>query len=107
MNNYAWDPNPHEKYAMGENFRIGNAETESNGRRFQDTPPDFVGTMRSLKVEIQSYRAYNKRLIKAREEQNQLNATILHNFIDIQRKMKSGDWTVKTEGIKNTTRGRK
>ena len=68
MNNYAWDPNLHEKYAMGENVRIGNAKTDSNGRRFQDTPPDFAATMRSLGVEIQSYREDNERLIKAQEE---------------------------------------
>ena len=83
MNDYAWDPNAHEEDYMGGNVRIRNAKTESNGRRFQDTPPDFEGTMRNLKVEIQSYRADNERLIKAREEQNELNATILHSLIDI------------------------
>ena len=68
MNGYAQDPNAHEEYAMGENVIIGNAETESNGRRFQDTPPDFPATMRSLRVEIQSYKVDNERLIKAQEE---------------------------------------
>ena len=60
-NDYEWDPNPHKEDAIGENVRIGNVETDSNGRRFQDTPPDFATTIRSLKVEIQSYRAYNER----------------------------------------------
>ena len=70
MNDYARDPNAHEEEAMGENVRIGNSKKYSNGRRFQDTPPDFAATMRSLRVEIQSYRADNERLIKAQEEQN-------------------------------------
>ena len=65
MNDYAWDPNAHDDNAMGKNVRIGNVEIETNGRRFQDTPPDFAATMRSLGVEIQSYRANNERLIKA------------------------------------------
>ena len=38
MNDYGWDLNVHEEDAMGENVRIGNAETDSNGRRLQDTP---------------------------------------------------------------------
>ena len=63
--NDAQDPYEHEEDAMGGNIRVGNAETESNGRRFQDTSPDFVATMRSLGVEMQSYRTYNERLVKA------------------------------------------
>ena len=55
---------------MEENVRVGNVETESNGRRFQDTPPDFVATMRSLRVDMKSYRADNERSVKAQEEQN-------------------------------------
>ena len=52
--NDAHKPNEYEAYAMGENVCVGNAETESNGRRFQHTPPDFAATMGSLRVEIQS-----------------------------------------------------
>ena len=52
MNVNAWDPNVHEEDAMGENVRIVNDEKESNGRRFQDTPPKFAATMRRLRVEI-------------------------------------------------------
>ena len=59
MNDYAWDPNAHEEDDMGGNVRIGNAEKDSNGRRFQDTPPYPAPTMRSLKVEIQSYKSDN------------------------------------------------
>ena len=64
----AQSPNEYKEYAMGENVWIGNAETDSNGRRFQDTPPDFAATMRSLRVEMQSHREDNEILVKALEE---------------------------------------
>ena len=66
--NDAHNPNEYEEDAMGENVQVGNAEIESNGRRFQDTPPDFAATIRSLRVEMQSHRANNERLVKALEE---------------------------------------
>ena len=52
-------PYEFEEYAMGENFRVVNDETKSNGIRFQDTPPDFAATMRSLRVDLQSCREDN------------------------------------------------
>ena len=55
---------------MGENSRVGNDETESNGRRNQETPPDFAATMRSLRVDLQSCREDNERMLKAQEDQN-------------------------------------
>ena len=58
--NDAQNLNEYEEDAMGENVRVGNAETDSNGRRFQDTPLDFAATMRSLRVEMQSYRVDNE-----------------------------------------------
>ena len=51
------------EYAMGENFHNRNDDNESNGRRFQETLSDVAATMRSL--------------IKAQEEQHQLNAAML------------------------------
>ena len=60
---------------MGENVIVGN--TESNGRRFQDTPPDFAATMRSLRVDLQSCREENERMLKAQENKNHINAAIL------------------------------
>ena len=66
----AQNPDEYKEDAMGENVWVGNAETKSNGRRVQDTPPYFEATMRSLRVEMQSYREDNERIIKAREEQN-------------------------------------
>ena len=102
----AQNPNEYEEDVMGENIRVGNAEAESNGRIFQDTPPYFAATMRSLRVEMQSYRADNERLVKAQEEQNQLNASMLQSLIDIQRRMSSGNHVVRPEGSKSTARRR-
>ena len=61
----AHNPNEYEEDVMGKNISVGNVETESNGRIFQDTPLDFIATMRSLRVEMQSYREDNERMIKA------------------------------------------
>ena len=73
----AQNSNEYEEDAMGGNVQIGNAEIESNGRRFQDTPLDFSATMRILRVEMQSHRVDNERLVKALEEQSQLNAAMM------------------------------
>ena len=107
MDDYAWDPNEYEEDAMGESVRIGNAETESNGRRFQDTPPDFVSTMRNLRVEMKSYREDNEIFVNAQEEQNQLNVAILQSLTYIQRRMKSRVRIERPEGSKTTARRRK
>ena len=92
---------------MGGNVQVGNVETESNGRIFQDTPLDFAATMRSLRVEMQRYREDNERLVKAKEEQNQLNSTMLQILTNIQRQMNYGDHIVRPEGSKRSTRRRK
>ena len=68
--NDAQNPYEFEEDAMRENFRVGNDETDSNGRIFQDTPPDFAATMRSLRVEMQIYREDNEIMIKDQEEKN-------------------------------------
>ena len=44
----AQDSYEHARDAMGENVCNGNDDIESNGRRFQETPPDIATTMRSL-----------------------------------------------------------
>ena len=61
---------------MGENIRVGNVDIDSNGRRFQETPLDVAVTMISL--------------IKAQEEQHQLNAAMLQSLTDLQRNIDSG-----------------
>ena len=55
--------------AMGENVCNGNDDIESNVRRFQGTLLDVAATMRSL--------------IKAQEEQHQLNAAMLQSLTDL------------------------
>ena len=99
--------NEYEEDAMGENVQVENSETESNGRRLQETPPYFSATMRILTMEMQSYRENNERVVKAQEEKNQLNAAMLQSLTDIQRKMNSEDRIDNLEGIKNTARRRK
>ena len=69
---------------MGENAKVGNDETESNERIFQDTPPDFAATMRSLRVDLQSCREDSERMHKAQEDKNQINVAILQSLTDIQ-----------------------
>ena len=81
--NDAQDPYEFEEDAMGENVRVGNYETKSNKRRFQDTPPDFAATVRSLRVELKSCREDNEMMLKAQEDQNQINAAILQSLTDI------------------------
>ena len=57
------------KDAMGEQVCNGNDDIDSNGRRFQGTPSEVAATMRSL--------------VKAQEEQQQLNAAILESLTDL------------------------
>ena len=52
--------------AMGENFHNGNEDIDSNGRIFQGTLSEVETTMRSL--------------VKAQEEQHQLNAAIMQSL---------------------------
>ena len=57
------DPYEFKEDAMGENFKFGNDETESNGSYFKILPQI-----------LQSYREDNERMLKAQEDQNQINA---------------------------------
>ena len=79
--------------SMGENVRNGNDDIESNGRRFQETPSNVAATMR--------------RLVKAQEEQHQLNAAMLESLIELQRKKDSGWGTSRSKGSKSSARRRR
>ena len=68
--NDAQDPYDPNRDAMGENIHVENAKTESNGRRNKETPLDIAATMRILRVELQSCRKDNERMIKNQEEKN-------------------------------------
>ena len=89
---------------MGENIHVENAKTESNGRRNLETPPDIAATMRILRVDLQSYREDNERMIKAQEYQNQLNASMLQSLTNIQRNINSRHLTSDPEGSGNSSR---
>jgi hypothetical protein len=54
----------HEEDIIRLHVNMGNAETQSNGRTYMQ---DHV-TMRSLHREVQSYKVYNERIMKAQEE---------------------------------------
>ena len=83
-----------ERDSMGENVQLGNDDIESNGRRFQETPPDIAATMRSL--------------IKAQEEQHHLNASMLQSLTYyLQRKIDSRQGTVKPKGSKSSFKRRR
>ena len=59
---------------MGVNVRVGNDDIDSNGRIFQETPPDIAATMRNL--------------IKSQEEKHQLNAGMIlrnHTYLKVYK----------------------
>ena len=89
----AWDSYERAQDAIGENVLVGNDDIDFDGGRFQETPPYIAATMRSV--------------IKAHEEQHQLNAAMFHSFTDFQRKIDFGQGTVKPEGSKSSTRRRR
>jgi hypothetical protein len=58
----------HEDEVRGLHVNMGNAETESNGRRSRVELVELDETMRSLQREVQSYREDNERMMRAQEE---------------------------------------
>jgi hypothetical protein len=77
----------HEDEIKGLHISMGNVETESNGHRSKVEPMELVETMRSLQKEVQSYREDNERLIRAQEEQNQINTQLLQSLNMLQRQI--------------------
>jgi hypothetical protein len=49
--------------------------------------------MRSLNMEVQSYSIDNEKLLKAQEEQNQLNTQLLWSLHHLQKKIKIGSYS--------------
>jgi hypothetical protein len=58
-------------------------DEESDGRRDRETPPYLVATVRSLKVD-------NERLMRAQDEQEELNAVLLQSLFEIQKHLQQG-----------------
>jgi hypothetical protein len=54
----------HDKEAESQNTRVGNAETDSNGRKGKGEHEMLIEMVRILKMEVQSYKADNLRLMR-------------------------------------------
>ena len=54
----------HDKEAEGQNTRVGNVETESNGCKGKGEKEMLIEMIRSLKMEVQSYKENNERLMR-------------------------------------------
>jgi hypothetical protein len=85
----------HDKEAEVQNTRVGNAETESNGHKGKGEQETLIETVRSLKIEVQRYKADNERMMR---EKIQINAQVF--------KLKSVA-EENEEGIKLKERGRR
>jgi hypothetical protein len=70
---------------MGEGSHI--RDENSNERRAIGTPPYLTETVRSLMVELQSYKADNERMMKEQEKQTEINVVLLQSLSDLQRQM--------------------
>jgi hypothetical protein len=89
-------PDIHEEEVRGLNINI--EEIESNEHRKRMESLELVETIRSLKMEVQSCRDDNERMLKAQEEKNQLNTQLLQSLNHLQKKMKNGSGSRYEEG---------
>jgi FtsZ-binding cell division protein ZapB len=67
----------HEKEAEGQNTKIDNVEIESNRRKEKGEQEMLIETVRSLKMEVQSYKEDNERMMR---EQSHINARVLQSL---------------------------
>jgi hypothetical protein len=72
----------HDKEEKGQNISVGNAETKSNGDK-----ETLIETVRSLKIEVQSYKVENERLIR---EQNQITTQVMQSLNQFHRETNNG-----------------
>ena len=54
----------HDKEAKGYNTRVGNAEIESNGCKEKGDQETLIEMVRSMNMELQSYKEDNERLMR-------------------------------------------
>ena len=78
----AHDPYKIEADVMGEDVQVNDAETEFDGKRNQENPPNIATTIKNLRMELQGCRKENERMTKALEEKNQLTVAMLHSLTD-------------------------
>jgi hypothetical protein len=58
----------HDKEVKSQNTRFGNAKIESNERKGKGEKEMLIETGRSLKMEVQSYKADNERLMREKSQ---------------------------------------
>jgi hypothetical protein len=75
------------KRSEGQNTRVGNAETKSNGCKGQGEQETLIETVRSLKIEVWSYKVDNERMMR---EKSQINARVLQILNQLQRQTNNG-----------------
>ena len=90
----------------GETFELRVLKQNPMEEDIRDSP-NIIATMRSLWVGLQSCREDNERMIKAQEEQNQLNVAMLQSLKNIQRRINFGHWEVNPKGSRSGSRIRK
>jgi hypothetical protein len=76
----------HDREAEGKNTRVGNAKIDSNGRKGRGEKETLIENVRSLKIEVHSYKADNERLMR---EKSQINARVLQILNQLQRKTRN------------------
>jgi hypothetical protein len=54
----------HNKEVEGQNTRVGNAEIECNGCKGKEEQETVIETVRSMKMELQSYKENIERLMR-------------------------------------------
>ena len=74
------------------NITIRNEEIEFDGHRERFESAELVEIIRSLKMEVQSCREDNERLIRAQEKKNKLNDKLVQSLNQLrkERKRESG-----------------
>jgi hypothetical protein len=77
----------HEKEAKGQNISVGNAETKSNTHKNRGEQETLLETVRSLNIEMQSYKEDNEKMMR---EQNQINAQVMQSLNQLHRQAKNG-----------------
>jgi hypothetical protein len=54
----------HDKEVEGQDTRVGNVETESNGHKGKGEQEALIEMVRSLKMEVHRYKEDNERLMR-------------------------------------------
>jgi hypothetical protein len=77
----------HYKEAKGQNIRVGNVDTKSNGHNDRGEKETLIETIRSLKTKVQSYKEDNVRLTR---KQNQINVQVIQILNQLHRQTNNG-----------------